>query len=775
MIYNLLIAVISNISIILSGLWMPLYGLPQDKGDYPVRPLAEVHYTSLEVQLEAGFTDRTIRGSAHYNFRPKHAHVESMSWLAPGMDILELRINGQETAYRVENDSLFIPFEVHPDPGQSYSITISYETRPTFGVHFRHTGTIFSSTLPGSVAHWLPGPIHPGVSLPVTIRMDIPEGQTAAATGSLDRREDTDNGNRYTYATGSMVPISELFFAVGNFSVEESFSGTKNLRVYHENGALEDELAREILSYMVLRTRDYERYFRSELPVPAFHAVILADDMWETRPYAAGGAVFSSSEENIKAWLSRSLAAQWFGISLRPERWIDSRHITLLQALVAEENDDPEWDPSPDPLEEAFRVPESLYSQQGMDQWQWSRHFLREKASPVMLNALQSLMSEFAGMNGVHDADDFTGRLYNKTGRWMEPPNVTKPEPEPGYRYRVIVAEPRGSDRLSFIFIPLEDQADKTFNANVYRIRDGEIHEKAVTFHGAGDTLEVAFGGHSSNVWIEAADDSGVQFESDKPFSFWLYQMRRDERPEKRREAALALKDHASDPDLQLAVQDMLSQEQNTEVLTAMYRLMAELTSGASGTERRFFEGIASRHPEIRLVSMQALKSYRGNTQVENQVLSVIQESDDIPLVNEAIRTYRHLIEEDAFRDFAIQFLREDRQEQLFTKMLLEELFNVRVVEQSVSTAAEYLNQGYSFDIRWLAFRQLGRHAQGGEWQVDFVKNFSGDPDPRIRFITLFSVSQLDLQDQGPFLESRMLVEYDIRILKQASKLASTE
>ncbi len=765
---------IQIISIVSTGP-QQVMGLPLNRGDYVETPLMELSYTGLEAQIEVGFQEGTIRGSAVYRFRPKHAHVETVSWLAAGMEIHKLEMNGRQMFYRLEGDSLVIPFESPPDPEEIITVTISYETKPVFGVHFGQTGTVFSSTLPASVSHWLPGPVHPRITMPVRMQIDVPEGLTAVASGVLDRQDAIENGHRYTFVSENQIPLSDLFFAAGDFAVEESFSGTKNLRIYQEAGTLDENRTQELLSFMVQRTRELERYFRSELPVSAFHAVILTDDRWETRPYAAGVAVFSYGQGQCETLISRALSAQWFGISLRPERWQDTTFFTLLQAMVAEETGERKWPFLPDPLEAAFRIPDTIYRHAEMEQWAWAREFIRTNRDPVLIDALRSLVRDFSATTKTMTSSDFSRAIYDMTGRWIDPPVLTEPEPDPDYRYRIVVDEVRSTDLLSLNITPAGDVTEKELKARINWIRDGNIHGQSFSFKGTGDHLEIATGGRTSNVWISSTDDTEMAIELEKPLTFWLYQLRTDENSERRKEAALALKSFASDPDLQLAVQDLLIREQDTEVLAAMHRLIAELTSGASGTERRFLDGITSPHSGIRLESMKALKAYSGNTTVQNQVFSVIQGSDDIELVNEAIRTYRYLIEKDEFRDFAVRFLREDRQEQLFTKTLLHELFQVPADERSVYAAAEYLNQNYPFDIRWLAYRQLRQHAPDREWQSDFLKDFSNDPDPRIRFIALFSISQLNLQDRGPFLESRMLVEYDIRILQQASVLASTE
>jgi hypothetical protein len=743
--------------------------------DYPARPDSEIRFTALEVHLEAGFDEKTIRGTASYRFQPRHAYLENLSLSAPGMQIRDLTLNGEQVPYQKNGDTLRIPLEEYPDPDREHILMVSYVTTPVFGLHFRHNGTIVSSTLPGSTVHWLPGPSHPWAAMPVVTRLEVPANLTGVASGALERQTSTDKGQLFVFRTGGEVPFTDLFLAVGAFEVEDSFSGTKNLRVYSEQGTLDRSQVQEHLAFLTRRVRDYERLLQSEMPARAFHVIILSDDMWETRPYHAGAAVVHGSSDEIRTLMVRSLAAQWFGIALRPEQWQKSSHITMLQALAAEKLGESDWEKYPDPVGEVFAVPVTIYQQMSMHAWQQFRDFLRQKTMPILLDVTESSLTSLAARRGVLTSYEFSALVYEKTGLWIEIPEKLEPEPESDLRYRVTVDEVRGSDRLLLTVEPLNDITEKELEMRVSWIRDGEIRNERVTFSGRGDQLEISPGGFINNIWVEAANDETLELEMRKPFSYWLHQLRRDERPERRIEAALALKDHSRDPDLQLAVQDHLNREQDPGVLAAMHRLMAELTTGASGTERRFLDGITSNEAKIRIESMKALRNYRNNPQVENQVLSVIQTSDDITLVNEAIRTYRWIIQQEDFREFAIRFLREDRQDLLFTKTLIEELFETGSDDSVVATVREYLNPGYSFRVRWLAYRQLRQHAADAGWQQNFLRDYSDDPDPRIRFIALFSVPALNYEERGPFLEARMLVEYDIRILKQACVFAASE
>lgn len=766
---------LSSFMVLLGVFLKPLHAEPTKVTDYPEKPSIEVRYTGLEVLLEAGFEDGLIRGSATYRFTPKHSHVEKITWVAPGIDIHALELDGHTISHQAEGDSLIIQFDDQPDPEREYTLSVRYESRPVFGLHTRHNGTVFSSTLPGSVAHWLPGPVHPRTAMPVTFRVVVPPEFTAVATGAFESEVTEDNGSRFTFRSGRAVALSELFFAAGRFAMDESFSGTKNIRVYKEMEEVTEGNVQSELGMVVLQLRACERFLQSEYPHPAFHLVLLSDSMWDTRPYAAGVAVIRQGNTDIKALVSRAITAQWLGIKLRPPRWDEAAHIIWLQAAVAEMLDDPETEPSHDPLDQMFRVPETAYDLFSTEHWQWARHDFRNRATPLFRESLQSSLNDMASMEKVISPAEFSLFLYEKTGRWMDPPDISEPVPDPRYHYRVIVDEMPGSDRISLYFHPLRDVDDRNFDIHAYIEREGMQLDREISFHATGDTLVIPVTGHVSNMWLEQSEVNDVSFEVDKPFSFWLHQLRRDDRPERRREAALALRNHASDPDLQLAVQDIINREQEVPVLTALYRLMADITAGARGTERRFLDGISSQHREIRLVAMQALRAYTQNPQVESQVYSVIQSSDDLELVNEAIRTYRHLVDEEVFRDFAIRFLREDRQDRLFTRTLLQELFEIPVTGESVETAGEYLKTVYPFEFRLLAYRMLRRNAPDYGWQGDFVRDYGGDPDPRMRFIALFSIPDLEPKDWGPFLESRMLLEYDIRILKKARDFTSED
>ncbi|MBP3192455.1 hypothetical protein [Natronogracilivirga saccharolytica] len=745
--------------------------------DYPDKPSLEVNYRHLDARLDIGFEGRIIEGKVTYSVEPRHGFVDQITWAAPGIEISDFSAGDISAEYSQDDDTIRIVFDEYLTTGETKDITLTYRTDPAFGVHLLESGTIFSSRLPGSVSHWLPGPVFPGVSLPFTLRLNTPEEMTGAATGDPGQEGSEDGTNYFIFESDDPMPVSELGFAVGVFELHETFSGTNNLRLYVEEDLLDSDKSRDILDYMAQETRQLERFVRRGLPIPAFHTVITKDSRWEYRPYAAGMGFVSpgnsgglSSEETMEQFslqISRSIAAQWFGISLRAEKWDTSDFIPLLQALVAEETEKNRWIREKDALGSAFSIPETVYDKHSMNTWQASRDYIKEQSDPVLNEVLAKMIRQTDLSDKALSAYGFSSYVYDISGRWVTAPDVLEMAARLSHRkirYHVHISQQGASPDVTLKIEPHSEPADSELLLDVRLIADGQIHDKEFSVNPGGDTVNVSMDQAVQNVMIRDMDN--FRFDVEKPFEFWLYQLRRAEQSEDRSKAAYALIDYSDDPDLQLAIRDIKRSEDHPDVGAALHALLAELTSGASGTENTFLDGIESDHAETRMISMRALAAYPGRSNVKDRVFSIIQGSDDIPLVNEAITTYRHLLDEDQFREFAHQFLREDRDDLLFTKTLLEELYELPVREESVEFVRDYLDNNYPFEIRWTTYRLLRNKAPDAEWQRDFLENFQDDPDPRIRFLSIFSSSELNPEERGPFYESRMLSEYDIRILK---------
>ncbi len=746
----------------------------QGNHDYDPWPDMRVSYSGLTAELRFESDRGVLIGSAVYALQVRHDQVNSLSIPAAVTKVFSVKLNDRPIDYDHSSNHLLIRFEDALSRDQAHTLAITWEADPLFGIHRLPSGTIFSSNLPGSVSHWLPGPVHPRTALPVRLTLDVPAGWTAVASGRMREVETVAGRRQYRWNTVQPVPLSDLAFAMGEFSYADTFIGTKSLRIYYEQQSLGDQQANDLLHRTARMIREMERHLQSELPATAIHVIVLDDDRWETRPYAAGTTYAFMSQGDLSVQILRSLIAQWFGISLRPVQWNDADFAIWLQAMAAEQMNAEEWQITQQPLESFFDIPVSLYERFHMNYWQWARQHIRNNRSESFYRMLDESVHRLSDQNGAWLQHHFSENLYEETGLYKPVPVLEEPDPPTYLKFEVVVTEARATNRIDLAITPLGDIVEGEFAFTLHWEREGRVFEKEIRFSGKGDSKSVDPDGYVSNVWISASGKLDHALTIKKPFSFWLHQLRRSEDPSRRREAALALRDFVSDPDLQLALQDIRSNETDPLVLAAIYQVMADITAGASGTERLFIEGTASSDPGMALASMEALSAYKNNQRVTEHVRQIIQTSDHIALVNQAITTYRHLKDEADFRSFAIQFLDEDRQDLLFTRTLLDELFSIPVKPETIDAAKEYLNISYSFDLRWSTYQLLRTHAPDGGWQRDFLKEKSTDPDPRIRYIAYFSLMELPAAERESFLQIRMLNEYDLRILRLIQDLKTS-
>src|SRR5690625_7383261 len=77
---------------------------------------------------------------------------------------------------------------------------------------------------------------------------------------------------------------------------------------------------------------------------------------------------------------------------------------------------------------------------------------------------------------------------------------------------------------------------------------------------------------------------------TEKPLMFCIYQLQNDSDPERRRQAAEALAEVEDNPDIQLALNDLLRTETDATVYAELLRALGRLTEGASGTDELFMQ-----------------------------------------------------------------------------------------------------------------------------------------------------------------------------------------
>ncbi|MDI6400428.1 hypothetical protein QLX67_00340 [Balneolaceae bacterium ANBcel3] len=750
------------------------YSFPLKNGDYAPFPDYNVEITHLDLRLHADIESRSLEGKAIYAFTPKNTRVQELVWFAPETEIHSVTADRNVSLdYSQAGDTLIISFDEPLDPRENFKLSLSYTSKPSFGVHITRKGSMISSRLPGAVSHWLPGPVHPAIQATFTAKITVDEEYDAVFSGKKNTVTQKNGKKSVSWSSEYSTPLSELSFAVGKFDMNETFMGIKQIRVYQEEGVSDEAQRTEILTSAIRYIRDSERYLRNEFPATEFNIIHLEDHFWETKNAAYGVGFLYKSIDNLELQLWKAIISQWYGVSFRPLTWSDAYYMPVLQAFLAiQQNISSDNVNASDPLDDAYDRPVSLYDHFGQRALLNAKSALKGSKDLLVMESLDASIRALASRNTPFSDADFDITLYESVGRRVSVPDWRTSDVSEVGTYRIEFIEETPTE-IHILAEPLGYPQEDSITINLSWESEGSLSQKEIKIDPNGDQYTLEPDHAITAIWITNISGQ-IDFTEVKPFPFWLHQMRRNEDAEKRKQAALALVEFASNPDLELALQDMLAREENPDVRAALYAVLSEITSGARGTERRFIDGTRNQEKSIRHISMKALRAYRGVPHVEQHVLSTIQVSSDIALVNEAIRTYRYLLEPEDFRRFAIRFLREDRQDLLFSATLLVELFELPVASETTEAAKYYLSESWPFELRWLAYKLLLNNSEELQWRSSFVDNYYTDPDPRIRFLAVASVSVLDQSDKESFIEQRLLKEYDQRILEHLQRMART-
>ncbi|MEX2397905.1 MAG: hypothetical protein WD491_12790, partial [Balneolales bacterium] len=267
------------VSIIFIILLFPVILFSQDRGDYPVRPEMLFQFHHLALELEVDSEENKIRGIAEYEVSPRQDNLQDVLLFADNISIDRIRVNNDEVEFQQQSDSLWVQLANPFYAGEQFKVEITYEAEPQFGVHFNNKGTTWTSMLPKSNRHWLPGFDHPRTELTTSIHIRIPDDQEAIASGNYLGEETVEEGFKQVgYKSDNKLPLSDIGFVTGYLEVMETMVGTKPVHLYSEQGLLDAERSSILLGNTYNRIQETERYLSYEYPYDSFHLIALEDD-----------------------------------------------------------------------------------------------------------------------------------------------------------------------------------------------------------------------------------------------------------------------------------------------------------------------------------------------------------------------------------------------------------------------------------------------------------------------------------------------------------------
>lgn len=744
-------------------------------GDYEKYPPIDIELLHLDGEIRID-SSGLIEGDVKYNARVQKHEIEMITLDAARLSIHSVSVNDEPVEHRFEDHKLIIELGSVAARGDELNFRIVYDTNPVFGVHQNDAGTIWTSQLPKSTKHWLPVIDHPRVEFTTDIRFTHPSGFTVAASGVRGQSELLNvDEETVTFTSNQKIPATALSWATGNFdqilSTADSDSGLDgvdfntllrfqneadgNIHFYFESDGSESGIQQAAINaYLETKNELGINY-----PFQDLHIVVLDDDFWETKTYAAGIMYVYKNRGGAEKQVKRGILAQWIGVMVREEQWSDSDAIIALQAilmnrlynseLIAGEND----------------YQYDIFSDEIFSRWQ--NHFDAEDTTAFMEHteyALNKILDNSQKILGWNELSDI---IYNETGQpYFEgfTPAKIEAEEKDTVKYIATIDWEEGESTARIRFEADGDASDELITVTGREITFTDERSHEIIFSGRSEAviINVSTGIENIKLSVDGRDD--VQIREIKPFMFWLHQLRNSDDVSRRMDAATGIAQFPENPDLQLALNDVLQFESDPAVYAQIIRSMSQLTIGASGTEERFIQNTsANQHRSIQLAAVESLRHFENNQRVISRLRSIINQTEDSEIRRTAIKSLYDVSDTETFLNAVQTFV---TRESVINEvpLMLNLLAEKGEAETAVDIASTFAAPEFSYTIRKGALGVMIENDQSPANWMNRLPGLLSDHDPRIRHQATGALAKLNSQQRNQVVSQRIDDEFDARV-----------
>lgn len=735
--------------------------------DFKYETKPELPFEFVHLELDATITDtpNTVKGVATYSVTAKAPHQSKLMLKAGELEIDGVLVDGKETEFTVQGDSLIISLPDTMDTGEQAKLSITWQSGTTFVIHRDRNGTSWSSLNPGSVHYWFPVYDHPRVAFTLDARFTFPADRDLVFNGRRVSGElvSTDQRNVH-WTSNEKLPATGLSFALGDFIKTDAMAGTKRIHLFAQKGLISSDSLNSLLNEAVLRKRAVENQLSFEYPYESLNVVVLEDSYWEETQSGAGLIYLYTNLGSLSAQLQRGIYSQWFGQYQRMEEYGDGLPFRELMktALHFSISDKPAmlrldeqdlhvaayiWNE----IQRGFPVQESYFKE-------------------TVTNSLSELIREEEGVVDLHYYSDYwyekTGLKWDDLDNWKEPAEPFRQDDEEEHpKYRVSADYDEVNSLLRLYFNNIDGKGDMLsgLTLNVFSFED--TTSQSISFTGEADTLsiEVPMGVEyitfSPDVTL-LEDLSYGRF----PLFFLLNQLRSREAVN-RALAASMLRYHNDNPDLQLAIRDALESETDPSVIAQLLETLGAITQGDTGTEQIFLQELYNEDQEIQIAVLSALDNYKGNDYVSSSVRNKVLRSEG-EVYEAALKTFTELTGKNELLSLAEQLLRVDSTAQK-TVMILESVIEEDTTAQAIEILKTLVEGEYPPSTRIQAAKLIMEHIYSIEAPAELLLRLAADEDPRIRFIVAENRNRLTAEAAATLTAEMIEKETDLRVLKE--------
>lgn len=736
--------------------------------DYKSHPDQPFDFEHAEIRVTLEPELNLVRGVVTYSVSSKTDGATQLILQTEESAIDDILIDNIKSEFSVSQDSLIVELPDTSKAGEEFNIAITWQSNSRFGLYKDSKSNFWSSKNPLAHRHWLPGFDHPRNELTFDAYFTIPYESEVLFNGELvgDAAKPS-NRKEIHYTSETAVPFTGLGFALGDFLISEVTSGLTTVRLFSSEKKYSEDARIALIREASQLKKDIEKKLSIEYPWEGLNIVILSDNFWEERTHGTGTIFLYENLGSLSNQLKRGLYTQWFGEYKRGEQFFDFEQAgdeLMRTALHFLNSEGIALIDNPDTLN-------TIYS------WnQWQKSF--NKKSKLFRNTVKNLMPETTKqLKGLVTFDDYAEIWYKETGTsWF---NITFDESDEQKRQIsesiVYVLDVKYDDITSTLdlFFELtkerEQGGGELYNLSMmeYTFDDSVKHE--VNFTGEFDTVSFKLSPSVEYISFTDGDSSLDQIDfGDFPLFFLLNQLR-SEYIRDRTIAASLLVQYSDNPDLQLALNDVMDAEQHPVVKAALLETMASITNGAIGTEQQFLDGLNDAEV-VQRVSISALKNYPDNDLVKSSLRSKILRLQSTSVFEKAVEVYVELANPNEVVSLTQRLARVDTTG-IKSLYVINEYPEIDSNEVFLNLAENFLLDSYSYQTRDKSLNYLKENDSDSDRWVTRIKELLEDRDPRIRYQSLSAIKWLSASDALMILSSVEQNEFDVRVLFEADNL----
>lgn len=733
--------------------------------DYASAPEIPFNIEHTELNLTIQPSSNSVKGVATYTIQAKAPERTSVLLHASELAIESVTVNGKDTEFSIEGDSLLITLVDTLHVGEQATLAVTWQTRSKFGVHQDYLGTVWGSLNPKALRHWLPIFDHPRIETLLDAKITIPADMDVVFNGRYLKDEIVSPEQKMVHwQSKTALPVTGLSFAVGKFTHEELISGTKKIHLFAEESIINAEQFNTLLKEAVSTKKVIENTLSFEYPFESLNIVVLENSFWEEKQSGAGLIYLYNDLGDLSTQLKRGMYDQWFGQYQRTESFMANiEKMELMKtALHFSVGNGMELIDNPDSL---FSI---LY-------WNGLQESYLNGDDFYQNTIKKSLPKLITSGQGVVDADKYEKYWYKQTGlNWYTVPTLEikdtngDAKQQPIYLVNAEYDETASKLTLSFDAISGDVSTLSGLTLNVYTLSD-TVH-KEVAFTGKKDAASFEIPLNIEYVTLSSGVTDISQIElGNFPIMFLLNQLRSADVGE-RVAAAQQLEYHLDQPDLQLALGDALSSEKNVQVKAKLLETFGSFTNGATGTEQTFLKELNNTNEDIQVAVAKTLGNYLNNEVVNSSLRSLILKTEYESVFNQALLSYQTIASLSDLISLTKRLQQTDSTGQKAVDAL-QLVMDVDTSEVGIEIAEELIRSNLPYQTRKQAFSFILKHQQSEKyWQIN-LPEFLEDADPRIRQQAIHATVYLNKKAADEVYKLITFKEYDPRVLQTMKEI----